>query len=1047
MLRVSLKSKAAIIVVLVFMGMMALIATVQTRFIRSDLLKDIGSAQSALVQRAALELDQKIETALLALTREAAAIQDDTLVRPEQLQPYLEQQPTLLLLFDGLFIFSPTGQVIAAVPDTPGIRSTSVQGREYYERSIALRAPLISLPYTGRVSQRPFVAMTAPIMDSKGRLVGFLAGYLDLLQANFLGGLASTSIGTSGRFFVISRGDPSLYLVHPDPQLVLKPSTTGVQGEANLRAIQGFEGTLEATDARGGTDLVSYKALTRTGWILGATYPAVEAFAPVAAAEHRLWMISGLLAILLAPLIWFLTSLLISPLLRLSSDVHRLRASSGGISAKLINRPDEIGELARAFNALVQEQQQTVEALRRSRQLLDNIVENIPAAVQLKDVTDDLRIVMWNRAAEQMFGIAKEQAIGSITHGNWSAVEAAEYREADLRAIAENGQEFSHRAITNARGEKLIAHVRKVPLRDDTTTTHLLVIMDDITERVTAEEELHSNRAFLKSLIDNAPVGIYVKDMRPGTYGTMVVWNKHADEITGMRGEDVIGRKDRDILREDVYREIQSRDREMLANPVVQERTEDPFRRPDGNLIFLHTISVPLLGTGGTPEFILRISEDMTARRRQQKDLRARTAELMTVSDASPLGMFRADARGHYTYANRSYQMITGSQLTGEPTAMAEEHLHPDDRAAVLRQWQEAIAAKEPFSSVHRYRHPDGQLVWASIKVAPVFVDGNVVGYVGSADDITARREAQHALQVSEHRLRTITDTMPACVAYVDRNETYQFTNAAFERMFGLSREELRGRTIRSVVSEALYAQLKPFIDQVFRGEAVTFERERTSVDGLRWIESTYIPEFSDEGGEVVGFHAMLQDTTASKREEERLLRLAQLDTLTGLANRVGFEQRLTDAMAASRASGEPLAVMYVDIDRFKSINDNHGHAVGDALLIGFSRRLRTLLRKTDIIARLGGDEFVVVMEHVIAPDIAAKLAMKTLDETRQPFIVTDLNIEVDITCSMGIAFYAGSAVTAVQLLAEADAMLYTAKNSGRNQFRVGPWPVARSGA
>ena len=120
MLRVSLKSKAAIIVVLVFMGMMALIATVQTRFIRADLLKDIGSAQSALVQRAALELDQKIETALLALTREAAAIQDDTLVRPEQLQPYLEQQPTLLLLFDGLFIFSPTGQVIAAVPDIQG---------------------------------------------------------------------------------------------------------------------------------------------------------------------------------------------------------------------------------------------------------------------------------------------------------------------------------------------------------------------------------------------------------------------------------------------------------------------------------------------------------------------------------------------------------------------------------------------------------------------------------------------------------------------------------------------------------------------------------------------------------------------------------------------------------------------------------------------------------------------------------------------------------------------------------------------------------------
>ena len=123
------------------------------------------------------------------------------------------------------------------------------------------------------------------------------------------------------------------------------------------------------------------------------------------------------------------------------------------------------------------------------------------------------------------------------------------------------------------------------------------------------------------------PTRIYVKDVRPKNYGTMLVWNKHAEMITGIPGKAVVGRKDKDILSDEVYAEIQARDRDMFARPEVFEKWDDPFRRPEGGVIYLHTISVPLLGPDGTPEFVLRISEDMTTRRRQQKDLQARTAE------------------------------------------------------------------------------------------------------------------------------------------------------------------------------------------------------------------------------------------------------------------------------------------------------------------------------------------------------------------------------------------------------------------------------------
>ena len=453
----------------------------------------------------------------------------------------------------------------------------------------------------------------------------------------------------------------------------------------------------------------------------------------------------------------------------------------------------------------------------------------------------------------------------------------------------------------------------------------------------TRDEEVRLNRAFLQTLIDNAPVAFYVKDVRPATYGTMLVWNKRIEAITGLAEKDVIGRRDEEFLDPAVLREMRKRDRAMLDNPVIHEIDDDPYRRRDGVLIFLHTISVPLLGADGKPEFIMRISEDVTTRRRQRKEIEARTAELIAMSDA---------------------------------------------------------------------------------------------------------------LKSSEHRLRTITDTMPASIAYIDRNEVYQFINASFERnferSFGTDPKQVLGRTVREVVGEQIYEQLNPHIERVLSGDASTFERERPGREGPRWIESTYIPEFSEEGDAVVGFHAMMQDVTAKKVEEQRLLRLSQIDALTGLANRVGFDQRLVDAMETARTTGEPLALMYVDVDRFKKINDTCGHAAGDALLVEFADRLKGLMRKSDIVARLGGDEFVIVTERVLDPSVATRLASKVLGAMERPFVVdAEKGTTLRVTASIGIAFYAGCDTTPNDVLDEADSMLYAAKNGGRNQYLMAAWPCA----
>jgi diguanylate cyclase (GGDEF)-like protein len=220
-------------------------------------------------------------------------------------------------------------------------------------------------------------------------------------------------------------------------------------------------------------------------------------------------------------------------------------------------------------------------------------------------------------------------------------------------------------------------------------------------------------------------------------------------------------------------------------------------------------------------------------------------------------------------------------------------------------------------------------------------------------------------------------------------------------------------------------------------GETLTFEEDDTSADVERTFEVVYIPQLYEDGGGVMGFHVMRQDITAQKREKQRLLRLSQIDALTGLTNRAGFLQKLHDTMMAHRDNGDLMAVMYMDIDRFKPVNDTFGHSVGDSLLKAFSARLTHTMRASDTIARLGGDEFTIIMERIHRIDDAAALAAKIVTAMQTEF---DLDgTVVSISASIGLAYFSGEDVSPAELLNRADVLLYEAKQAGRNTFRAGP--------
>jgi diguanylate cyclase (GGDEF)-like protein/PAS domain S-box-containing protein len=423
--------------------------------------------------------------------------------------------------------------------------------------------------------------------------------------------------------------------------------------------------------------------------------------------------------------------------------------------------------------------------------------------------------------------------------------------------------------------------------------------------------------------------------------------------------------------------------------------------------------------------------------RRSMRAATANQAELAAVNDASPLGLLRADATGHCTYVNRTFETITG--LTREQ-ALGDAWMsgvHPNDRAVLAGALAHLRDTLQPFQDTLRCVHPDGTIVWTSMKVAPILIDGNIHGFVVTLDDITQMRKSVMAVRESEARLRTIADTLPAMIAYVDFDEVYRFNNLAYEREFSDLGVDVVGKTVQEALGEARYQPLQPYIQRALSGETLSFEEDDTSGDIARSFEVIYIPQFDEDGATVLGFHVMRQDTTAQKREKLRLLKLSQVDALTGLGNRAGFLQKLNDTMAYCRESGAQMALMYMDIDRFKPVNDTYGHSVGDSLLKAFSARLTHAVRASDTIGRLGGDEFTIIVERIARTEDAANLAAKIVSVMQAPFELE--TVTVSVSTSIGLTYYRDEAMSAADILNRADMLLYQAKQAGRNTYRAGP--------
>lgn len=292
--------------------------------------------------------------------------------------------------------------------------------------------------------------------------------------------------------------------------------------------------------------------------------------------------------------------------------------------------------------------------------------------------------------------------------------------------------------------------------------------------------------------------------------------------------------------------------------------------------------------------------------------------------------------------------------------------------------------------------------------------------------EVGERKQIEKLLRNSEEQYRLITDALPVLISYIDARQRFRFNNKAYEEWFGLPLDKIMGKPIKDILGESSFAIFNEYYLKVLSGDQISFEATMFfPEDQERYVSVTLIPRIS--GGVVIGVFSLMSDMTP------RINYLATHDSLTGLPNRSLFNEKLSRALKNAARNTTQVALLFLDLDHFKNVNDTLGHDVGDQLLVRVAERLKKSVQENDTIARLGGDEFIVILENVTSMERMTKTANKICQSLAEVYEINDRQLFV--TTSIGISVYPDDGDNIQRLLKNADMAMYRAKERGRNMF------------
>jgi diguanylate cyclase (GGDEF)-like protein/PAS domain S-box-containing protein len=486
---------------------------------------------------------------------------------------------------------------------------------------------------------------------------------------------------------------------------------------------------------------------------------------------------------------------------------------------------------------------------------------------------------------------------------------------------------------------------------------------------------------------------------------------------------------------------IHPEDREMMSSHLDEavhfhsefDREYRILRPRDREKCWVHGRGRFELDEHGRPIMMRGIIQDITQRKRVEADLRQNEELLNLFVQHAPAALAMFDREMRYIAVSRRWLDVyglRGRQITGQ----SHYDIFPEIPARWVIAHRRALGGETLKDDEDRFERVDGSVQWLRWEIRPWLTGtGAIGGIVIFTEDVTARRDSEDRLKLAASVFTHASEG----IVIADPKGRILDVNDAFTRITGYAREEAIGRPT-SLLRSGRHG--REFYDNMWRDLIETGhwsgEIWNRAKDGRVFAEFLTVTAVRDKSGNTERYVALFSDITANKDQEQTLRRMAEYDILTGLPNRSLLRDRLHHAMVQARRRGNVLAVVCLDLDNFKAVNDDRGHAAGDGILTTIAHRMKLTMRKQDTLSRLGGDEFVAVLLDLDNPDESLPMVRHLLDVASQP--VSFDGEYIRLSASAGVAFYPQSEdVDPDQLQRQAGQALYQSKLQGKNRYHI----------
>ena len=693
------------------------------------------------------------------------------------------------------------------------------------------------------------------------------------------------------------------------------------------------------------------------------------------------------------------------------------------------NKPVKKETVGSAVDGVEREKED--KTLQESESALTMIFNIVGTGILVID-SETQTIMEVNQTAAEIVGRTKEKIVGQICHSFICPAEAGKCPIKDLGQTIDN----SERKIICADGQRRDILKNVSPFIFKGRKCYLESFID-ITERKKAEEALKESEERYRALFDRSPDLVYVRDLN----GNFIDANPAALGLLGYRREDIPTLNFASLLDPSQFPRTIQILRELTETGFQKEPGEFKLKRKDGTYLHVET-QESVIYHDGKPHSVQGVGRDITERKKAEEVLKISEERYRFISDNTADVIWAMDSKLRYTYMNhsisrqRGYTVEEASKLnlTQVLTHRSQDNVLKRLQAETLPDADGQPRKTSTFTQEMEMYRKDGTTIWTETSVTVLRTPlGEFDGLLGVSRDITERKQAEEALQGSEERYRALVENINDVFYALDTQGNITYVSPVVERFTLYKVSDLIGKPfIPLIYPDDLPALLDSF-NRLVSGHLEPWEFRILDKDGrVIWVRTSSRPQYQD--GDTVGITALMTDITERKQMEQKLEEMATHDFLTGLPNRVLLLDRFNIAAALAHRNKARLAVMSLDLDRFKTINDTLGHDAGDQVLKAVSQRLSGIIRASDTLARVGGDEFILVMMETNLVGDATSIAQKILDSFAEPLSIDGRQLH--LTTSIGIAIYPEDTEDMETLTKKSDAAMYYSKGHGRNQFK-----------